>query len=124
MIHRYLAGTLVLLILSILTTSIISKLNNKKIITWMLCIIVIIAFQAALGMLTVTLNLLPIIVMGHLLGGIILLSLLWGLTLEIRTQQYPAAIMDNLAKPCTLRLIAIVGFILVFLQIALGGWVS
>ena len=36
----------------------------------------LVVFQAALGMWTVTLNLLPLVVMGHLLGGFTLLSLL------------------------------------------------
>lgn len=121
MIHRYLAGTLVLLILTILMTHIFSKIKNRKIFIWLFCIIIVVIFQATLGMLTVTLNLLPIVVMGHLLGGMILLSLLWGLTLEINSAQLFILYSQNRS---VLRLISLLGLILVFLQIALGGWVS
>lgn len=119
MIHRYLAGTLVLFVLTILITAIFSKNKNKKIFIWLFFIILTIILQATLGMLTVTLGLLPVVVMGHLLGGMLLLSLLWGLTLEVNFKPTLDVTMSS-----SLKVMAMIGLILVFLQIALGGWVS
>jgi cytochrome c oxidase assembly protein subunit 15 len=77
----------------------------------------VILFQAALGMWTVTMGLLPIIVMGHLLGGFTTLCLLVLLFLNIRHNNPPAW-----ANP--LRNLAIIGFMIVFIQVMLGGWTS
>lgn len=78
----------------------------------------VIIFQALLGMWTVTWLLKPIVVMGHLLGGLLTFSLLvwmaWRATdIPIRTA--------NAAK---LRRLLLIGLVLLGLQIALGGWTS
>lgn len=68
MIHRYIAGSLGLLILYI----------ALKLRTWPAFLVLgLVFFQGALGMWTVTLLLYPAVVMGHLLGGFAILSLLW-----------------------------------------------
>ncbi|MEJ1097199.1 MULTISPECIES: COX15/CtaA family protein [unclassified Pseudoxanthomonas] len=78
----------------------------------------VIIFQALLGMWTVTWLLKPIVVMGHLLGGLTTFSLLvW---LAWRATDRPI----TLADAGVLRRWAFVGLILLALQIALGGWVS
>ena len=77
----------------------------------------IIIFQAALGMWTVTMGLLPIIVMGHLLGGFITLTLLLVLFLNIRHN-------NPVAWGSPIRTLALIGTLIVFLQIVLGGWTS
>jgi cytochrome c oxidase assembly protein subunit 15 len=69
-------------------------------------------------MWTVTLKLLPVVVMAHLLGGILLLSLLfclWNMQKSSHTQ--------TLVSPFT-RYLALAALIMVGLQIALGGWTS
>lgn len=126
MIHRYFAGTLGICIF-ILTTYAMSKsktLQISRILPFSLLLLVI--FQALLGMWTVTLKLLPIVVMGHLIGGFACLTLLWWITLHLRNrpshlrvaayQQHP----DVLQSP-KLTLLAL-GLLL--FQIILGGWTS
>ncbi|MBV2130903.1 COX15/CtaA family protein [Arsukibacterium indicum] len=117
MIHRYLAGTLGLLIAAIMVSAIVSKRRQPRALPSMLLLLVI--CQAALGAFTVTLSLLPIVVLAHLLGGFTLyclLALYWmQLTPELRVAE-PA-----LAK---LRPLAIIAAIVVMLQIGLGGWTA
>jgi cytochrome c oxidase assembly protein subunit 15 len=120
MIHRYLAGALGLLILAIM---VISFFRNKKITTPLLLpflLLVTVIFQAALGMWTVTLQLKPIIVVAHLLGGFATLSLLILLALkQIHTLAlaYTKVSIDLKRWP-VLSLFIVIG------QITLGGWVS
>jgi cytochrome c oxidase assembly protein subunit 15 len=78
----------------------------------------VIIFQALLGMWTVTWLLKPIVVMGHLLGGLTTFSLLvW---MAWRATGLPIRLADAAA----LRRWVIVGLVLLALQIALGGWTS
>jgi cytochrome c oxidase assembly protein subunit 15 len=78
----------------------------------------VIVFQALLGKWTVTLLLKPIIVMGHLLGGLATFSLL--LWMAWRATGQPI----QLADARSLRRWLIAGLVLLFVQIALGGWTS
>jgi cytochrome c oxidase assembly protein subunit 15 len=77
-----------------------------------------IIFQALLGMWTVTWLLKPIVVMGHLLGGLATFALLvW---MAWRATQLPI----RLGEANVLKRWLWVAFGLVIAQIALGGWVS
>jgi len=118
MAHRYLAGTLGLfiLVISMLTLKNWNRPQQPKLLPLLLIGIVI--FQGLLGMWTVTLKLLPIVVMGHLLGGILTLSLLWCLFLQYRSA-------NKIALPATrLSRFSAFALLILFLQIALGGWTS
>ncbi len=78
----------------------------------------VIIFQALLGKWTVTLLLKPVIVMGHLLGGLLTFSLLtW---MAWRATHLPI----RLAGAHALRVLLWVALAVLALQIALGGWVS
>ncbi len=78
----------------------------------------VIIFQALLGMWTVTWLLKPIVVMGHLLGGLLTFSLLtW---MAWRATDLPI----RLAEAAKLRILVIIGLVLLGVQIALGGWTS
>ena len=78
----------------------------------------VIIFQALLGMWTVTWLLKPIVVMGHLLGGLLTFSLLaW---MAWRATDLPI----RLAFAKRMRLLIGIGLALLTLQIALGGWTS
>ena len=78
----------------------------------------VIIFQALLGMWTVTWLLKPIVVMGHLLGGLLTFSLLtW---MAWRAIDYPI----RLVEADTLRRWVVLGLALLGVQVALGGWVS
>ena len=78
----------------------------------------VIIFQALLGMWTVTWLLKPVVVMGHLLGGLLTFSLLtW---MAWRATALP---LRN-ANAGTLRRLLVIGLVLLGVQIALGGWTS
>lgn len=78
----------------------------------------VIIFQALLGMWTVTWLLKPIVVMGHLLGGLTTFALLvW---MAWRATDRPIRLADAI----TMRRLIVVGLVVLALQIALGGWTS
>jgi cytochrome c oxidase assembly protein subunit 15 len=78
----------------------------------------VIIFQALLGMWTVTWLLKPVVVMGHLLGGLLTFSLL--LWMAWRATDVPIRLADT----PQLRRWVLVGLVLLAIQIALGGWTS
>jgi cytochrome c oxidase assembly protein subunit 15 len=119
MIHRYFASALGFLILVIFINSLFNKANNKP-VKLPLFLVFLVCFQGALGMWTVTLNLLPAVVMGHLLGGFTVLSGLFLLYLRLTPYQIPAgdARLRNFGK------YSVIGMVILTCQIALGGWTS
>jgi cytochrome c oxidase assembly protein subunit 15 len=119
MIHRYFAGALGLLILAIAIIAIKQRKQGTPVIL-PLFILSIVIFQAALGMWTVTMKLMPIVVMGHLLGGFTTLSLLFLLHLRLKSDL--ASIANTNVKKY--RDFAFIGIIILTIQIALGGWTS
>ncbi|MGN6520023.1 MAG: COX15/CtaA family protein [Dokdonella sp.] len=78
----------------------------------------VVIFQAMLGMWTVTLLLKPIVVMGHLLGGLLTFSLLAAIALALAARTAPTDAQRRL------RPMIVVALVLLSLQIALGGWTS
>lgn len=119
MVHRYLAGGLVLLVLAV--NFLAWKPHHAPVRIRMLAGILLglILFQAALGMWTVTLKLLPIVVMGHLMGGLATFSLL--LWLAWRTRPGEASMPGALLS---FRPMIIAGLLVLVVQLALGGWTS
>lgn len=116
MIHRYVAGTLVLLILMSVVFLLWSSVRPSiKRIAFLLIFLVF--FQAALGMWTVTLKLLPVVVMGHLLGGLLIFASLCYLRWQLSA-------MEGKSVPYSLHRWVGLGVVIVLLQIILGGWVS
>jgi len=119
MVHRYLAGALVLLVaaLNVLAWRNRDSVRGTRLLAGVL--LGLILFQAALGMWTVTLKLKPIIVMAHLLGGLatfgLLLWLAWTTSAARRAARGTAA---------HLRPLIFAGLGLLLLQLALGGWTS
>lgn len=114
MLHRYLAGSLGLLILAIAILAWRRLPPAHRVLPGLLLALVV--FQALLGMWTVTQQLKPMIVAAHLLGGMATLALLAWLLLRER-----AAVVPPTHAPL---LLARGLLLLVMLQIALGGWVS
>lgn len=115
MVHRYAAGLLGMVVLG-LTVSAWRRAAGRALAT---ALLVLIAFQAALGMWTVTLLLKPVVVMGHLLGGFSVLSLLWLGYLGARS-----FVPARHRPPVRLLRLALVGMAVLVVQIALGGWTS
>jgi len=120
MIHRYAASILGLLILVLGILGLVRRHDIHQPVFIPLLLIALVIFQAALGRWTVTLQLLPVVVMGHLLGGMAILALLWILALKLGHHFE----IRNLGEDKKFRFWAILGLIIVFLQISLGGWTS
>jgi len=80
----------------------------------------VVIFQAILGMWTVTWLLKPLVVTGHLLGGLTTLALLlWNLlSVERARRPLPAPVSAGL------RNFALVALLVLAIQIFLGGWTS
>lgn len=117
MAHRYLAGSLGLVILGL---ACLAYVNRSKIHTsWQLSVglVVLVFLQALLGMWTVTLLLKPVIVTLHLMGGMTTLALLcW---IAVRNHAQPSIALPSVQQ-WWLRLALVVWF----LQVMLGGWTS
>jgi Uncharacterized protein required for cytochrome oxidase assembly len=120
MVHRYLAGTLGLLILALAAWTWRSQAEPRRSRFLASSLVVVVGLQAALGMWTVTMLLKPVIVSLHLLGGMATLGLLcW---LALRTS--PQTGERTSAGARGLRYAAMLGLLILIGQIALGGWVS
>ncbi len=120
MVHRYLAGTLMLLVLAINFLAWKSKNGQSGFRLSTGILLAVILFQAALGMWTVTLKLWPIVVMAHLLGGLVTFSILIWLALRSKD---PNAYTPSLVQK-QMRPLIILSFAVLTIQLALGGWTS
>lgn len=117
MIHRYAAGGLGLLILVMmirLETDPASKPKSR----WLgRSLLLLVIAQALFGMWTVTLKLQPQVVTIHLLGGMLLLALLWLLSQSVADH-------NRVHVAAGVHKAAMLVMLLLFGQIALGGWTS
>jgi cytochrome c oxidase assembly protein subunit 15 len=116
--HRMLVGGLSLLTFALAGWAWLRRreLGRLAAVTWFAAVFIV--FQAALGMWTVTLKLLPLVVTAHLLGGMALFALLAYTALRLSVD--PVGTVEH----STLRRLSIVGIFLLAAQIALGGWTS
>ncbi|MEY2801390.1 MAG: hypothetical protein RL513_975 [Pseudomonadota bacterium] len=121
MIHRYLATGVGVLILVLAITSWLRRRELPIHPAWPLATLVWVCLQGAFGALTVTLKLQPIIVTLHLIGGLALLALLCRQAVAYSQAWRPRA---PVAVTPGLRTLAVAVFALVWMQVALGGWVS
>lgn len=119
MLHRYLAGALGLLILA-LAALCRTRLGSARLARGTMALLALVVLQALLGMWTVTLQLKPLIVTLHLLGGFATLGLIWWLLLRYHDWPRPTASDPPRSLRC-LHVAALVGLIV---QITLGGWTS
>jgi cytochrome c oxidase assembly protein subunit 15 len=110
MAHRYLAGTLGILLFVLLVAAWRTRQSP-----WLATVIAaLVVFQATLGKWTVTLLLKPAIVVAHLAGGMAILALLvWFFLSGTARPGFPG-----------LRVPAVVALAVLSIQILLGGWVS
>jgi cytochrome c oxidase assembly protein subunit 15 len=121
MVHRYLASALGLCILALAVIALRrrNQVGQPLLLPWLLTLLV--AFQGALGMWTVTLQVKPVIVTAHLLGGLATVALLWILTLKLYSPSInPYVIYHNRRLLWLSRL----GVVILLMQIILGGWTS
>ena len=119
MIHRYFASTLGFVIAVLAAWAIWARFRGERDQPLMPAVLafVIVCLQGALGALTVTLLLKPLIVTAHLVGGLTTLGLLWWLSFAPPTRQ-------PTARDSALQKFALVGLAVLIVQIALGGWTS
>jgi cytochrome c oxidase assembly protein subunit 15 len=117
MVHRYFASTLGMVIVGLLAWAVWNRKGRGQPLLPVALLFALVCAQGALGALTVTLLLKPLIVTAHLLGGLSTLSILWwlGLTPERRGLS---------AQESGLRKFALAAAAALLLQIALGGWTS
>ena len=145
MIHRYLATGVGVLILTLALASWVARWSAKTTGSllggqratrsreraghispwWPAFTLLWVCLQGAFGALTVTMKLFPAIVTLHLLGGLVLLALLRAQAVfyaqaEARAQ---GVLRSKFISPAAWRLL-VASFALLWLQIALGGWVS
>lgn len=133
MIHRYLATGVGVLILTLALATWLARREQQRTAKvsspdhilsawWPVATLAWVCLQGAFGALTVTMKLFPAIVTMHLLGGMVLLALL-----RAQSVRYAQA-HERRTLPTVLshanRRIVMVAFGLLWLQIALGGWVS
>ena len=119
MIHRFAATTLGLSILIAAGLAWINRRDPGQPVKMPLALLGVVIFQGLLGMWTVTLLLKPLIVMGHLLGGLTTLGMAFWLLLEhLRRERVARVRPRQVAVPAFAALVILIG------QIALGGWTS
>jgi heme a synthase len=119
MFHRYLAGTLGLLIAAIAVIAWRQRAGTGRTPALATAAVAVVAFQATLGMWTVTMLLKPAIVTLHLIGGMTTLALMtWLAAREIGPAALAPADARGLRPWAAASLAVLAG------QIALGGWVS
>jgi heme a synthase len=117
MIHRYFATTLGIIITVLVVWAVRFRKDRDQPVTPVALLFLIVCLQGALGALTVTLLLKPLIVTAHLLGGLTTLGLLWWLSLA-------PAVRQLTERETALRKYAWIGLAVLGVQIALGGWTS
>jgi cytochrome c oxidase assembly protein subunit 15 len=121
MIHRYLATAVGVLILVLAVTSWIERRRLSISPAWAWLTLFWVCLQGAFGALTVTMKLFPAIVTLHLLGGMVLLALLraQSVAYDLGVQGHAPLMLGRSVRRALLLVYA-----LLWLQIALGGWVS
>lgn len=121
MTHRYAAGTEGMLILILAFSLLMRKAAGAKAIFTALALMSLLCVQVMLGRLTVTAQLEPVIVLGHLLTGVTILALLWWTYLDLHLRD---DIFIQSGRSSLTPWLLWIGLFIVMAQIALGGWVS
>ncbi len=126
MVHRYMATGVGALILILTALSWRQwwreRPRSRAAMPWLSSLTLVwVCVQGAFGALTVTMKLFPAIVTLHLLGGLLLLTLL---TMQAQWQSRPPGASSVVAVDATTGLLLALTSGLLVLQLALGGWVS
>jgi cytochrome c oxidase assembly protein subunit 15 len=122
MVHRYLAMAVGVLIATLTAAAWMRRRRGDPVNPWWpTATFAWVCLQGAFGALTVTMKLLPAIVTLHLLGGMVLLALLCrqAVAWDLSSRGVAPA---TIARSARTWLFAV--FALLWLQIALGAWVS
>ncbi|MDB5875244.1 MAG: cytochrome controlling protein rane protein-like protein [Ramlibacter sp.] len=122
MIHRYLATGVGVLVLTLTAATWLQRKRGAPVNPWWpAATLAWVCLQGAFGALTVTMKLFPAIVTLHLLGGMVMLALLCR-----QAVSYEHAQRGDEPVPIApaARAWLVAGTAVLWLQIALGGWVS
>ena len=119
MVHRYAASTLGLAIIVIFIFAALGKTERTQSIRVPAALLLLVGFQGALGMWTVTELVHPGIVTMHLLGGFSTTTLIFWLLLN---QRKPIQLNQDISKRD--KIILVIVTVLLAFQIFLGGWTS
>ena len=117
--HRYVAGILSIFVLVLNILAWREKSFRTAAITSSLTLLVLIGLQAALGMWTVKLKVMPIIVTGHLLMGLLSFWLIFWMFLRSKKAIIRSYDLSGVSKGLLL-----VAMLVLLVQVFLGGWVS
>jgi heme a synthase len=122
MVHRYLATGVGVLILTLAAATWLQRRRGAAVNPWWPTVTLAwVCLQGAFGALTVTMKLFPAIVTLHLLGGMVLLALLCRQAVAYEHAQRGAGRVP--VAPAARALLLLTAALL-WLQVALGGWVS
>lgn len=124
MIHRYLAMSVGILIVAQMLIAWIKRREFAGAPVYATVLFLFVCVQGAFGMWTVTLKLQPVIVTMHLLMAIGLLSMLVWLAAGIRQTTLPQSQVRISHEARHLVGWARLAWVILLIQIALGGWVS
>jgi heme a synthase len=128
MVHRYLASAVGVLIVVLAATSWLHRQQLRRRLQispwWPTFTLAWVCLQGAFGALTVTMKLFPAIVTMHLLGGMVLLALLQTQATRYRLADTFSDEQNTVLLPRAAHAWLVGGFVLLWVQIALGGWVS
>lgn len=128
--HRFGAGALGLIVVAIAVLSILARRERGVSVAYAVALLVLIVAQAMLGMLTVTWLLKPIIVTGHLIGGLTTLAMLLWLWLTLRAHAQTTdgrSVLDGntlTERGGRARVLATLALAALAIQVFLGGWTS
>lgn len=122
MTHRYLAGSLGACVLALTVAAFRVRERRASAVTWSLLTVLILAIQAALGMGAVRLQVMPPVILAHLVAGLLTLGLLYRLYLSQRPDR--DVLPADPADAPGLRWLARAGFLILIIQIVSGGWTS
>src|SRR6187431_3021640 len=122
MIHRYFATTIGIVCILIAAFSIRARREPGARVAFSLLLLALVVIQGILGMLTVTWLLKPLIVTGHLVGGLTTFALLLWLWLSMRAEAREVDGYSVLAGNTVVE--SGRGVAALALQVGLGGWTS
>ena len=113
MVHRYAATLLGIVILMILGAGVM----GRQALALPIALTILVIAQGIFGAWTVTLKLWPQVVTAHLLGGFATVAMLWIYLIKQN-------VVRHVDLPNTAFQAAVLVFVVLVLQIALGGWTS
>ena len=119
--YRYIASALSIIVLVLGIWGLYYRRSLQLSAPLLIFMMAVIVFQALLGMWTMTLKLMPLVVCTHLLGGFVVISLLWWIILKTR-HYFTASSHDPGLQG--LRVFAFLSLLVIIAQILLGGWTS